>query len=212
VTYHVDLLLDDERRSASPINIGMLLRMAAFAAVAALVFVFAMLWIECRNVEMRVAAAKADVERQKPAHDEWVALQRTLGELRGSMRQAEAFRKSQLKHGVGAELAQLQLGVPPEMQLTMMRITQAIDRSGPVATRTYEMRIEGRLTGDGPKDRVDETLRYLSTAPFYADHVRKVEVPQNTFRKESVRVPGQNEPRVKWSFAILCHYQPRSFE
>jgi len=33
MTYHVDLLLDNERRSASPVNLGMALRLGVVAAV-----------------------------------------------------------------------------------------------------------------------------------------------------------------------------------
>jgi hypothetical protein len=211
VIYHVDLLLDDERRSASTVNVGMVLRLGAFAAVAAIVLAVMLLFIASRDVELKVSEARAKWERLKPKHVELLALRASLNELRASSRQIEACRRSRL--ALGAELAQLQLGVPEEIQLTALRINQFVgnQKAGASATRGYEMRFSGKVTGANPKECVDELIKYLSS-PAYTGRVESVTVPNNGFRKETVRLSAAGETRTDWFFELVCRYRPRSFE
>jgi hypothetical protein len=213
VTYHVDLLLDEERRSASPLNVGMVLRLGSFIVAAVLLLMTMKLFFESRDVEARAAEAKRKWEHLKPQHAELLALRVSLNELRASSRQVEACRRSRLPQGVGAELTQLQLGVPEEIQLQELRLSQFVGtpKAGAVATRTYELRIKGKVAGEDPKRNVDELIGYLSAAA-YTNRMLKPVIPNNSYRKETVRVPGTGEVRTDWFFELLCPYRPRSFE
>ena len=208
--YHVDLLLDEERRSASRVNVGMVLRLSAVTAVGVVLLITLLLFVESRDVELKVARARAKWEHLKPQHTELLALRVALNELRASSRQIEACRRSRL--ALGAELEQLQLGVPEELQFTSLRINQFVgnQKAGTTATRSYEMRLSGKIISDNPKANVDKLIVYLS-APSYTGRVESVTVPPNGFRKETVRVSAV-DTRTDWFFELVCRYRPRSFE
>lgn len=211
MTYHVDLLLDDERRSASPINLGLALRVGAFVVAGAILLMILLLVIASRDVTLKEADARGKWEHLKHPYAQLTALRASLAELRASHRQLDACHRSRL--AMGAELAQLQLGIPAAIQLTSLRIHQFVgsQKAGSSASRSYEMRLSGRISGDNPKGSVDELMRYLSS-PAYTGRVEAVSVPVNSFRKETVRLPGTGETRTDWFFELVCRYRPRSFE
>ncbi|MEI8242932.1 MAG: hypothetical protein WCI17_06665 [bacterium] len=210
MTYHVDLLLDDERRSASPVSVGMVLRLGAFGAVATILMMTLMLFIASRDVQGRMTVARATWERLKPQHTELLSLRVELNGLRASSRQIEACRRSRLP--LGNELAQLQDGVPEDIQLTALRINQFVgnQKVGANATRSYEMRLSGKVASDNPQGNVDELIKHLK-AQSYTGRVESVTVPNNGFRKEIVRVSA-SETRTDWFFELVCRYRSRSFE
>lgn len=210
MTYHVDLLLDDERRSASPVNLGMALRMGVVVAIATLLLIIVMLFVKSRDAQIRETDAQGKWLRLEPQYKHLLALRASRDELRASFRQIEACRRSRLP--LGEELAQLQLGVPADIQFTALRFNQFAgnQKAGAAATRSYEMHITGKVVGDDPKGSVDELIKYLSS-PAYTDRVESVTVPNNGFRKVTVRVSA-DETRTDWFFELVCRYRPRSFE
>ena len=212
MTCHVDLLLDEERRTASPINVGMVLRLGAFGLVAVFLLATMFLFIENRDVQIRVSNAKSRWEHLKPQYTALLALRDSLNELRASSRQIESCRRSRLT--LGTELAQLQLGVPEDIQLTALRVNQFVGNpkaGGSAATRSYEMRISGKVSEEDPKGNVDRLIAYLSAAS-YTGRVESVVVPNNGFRKENIRISAAGETRTDWFFELVCRYRPRSFE
>jgi len=210
MTYHVNLLLDDERRSASPVNLGMALRMGVVVAVATLLLIIVMLFVKSRDVQIRAADAQSKWAHLEPQYKHLLALRASRDELRASCRQIEACQRSRLP--MGEELAQLQLGVPADIQFTALRFNQFAgnQKAGAVATRSYEMHITGKISGGDPKESVDGLIKYLSS-PAYTNRVEAVTVPNNGFRKEVVRVSA-GETRTDWFFELVCRYRPRSFE
>ena len=209
--YHVDLLLDDERRSASRVNVGMVLRLAAMIAAGAIVLITMMLFVASRDVEFRVGRTKSKWEHLKPQYTELLELRVALNELRASTRQIEASRRSRL--ALGAELVQLQNGIPEEIQLTALHINQFVgnQKAGASSTRSYEMRLSGKVAGENPQANVDKLLTYLS-APSYTGRVEAVTVPNNAFRKEIIKTSSTGDTRTDWFFELVCRYRPRSFE
>ncbi|MFZ4394263.1 MAG: hypothetical protein ACOYOU_01395 [Kiritimatiellia bacterium] len=210
MTYHVDLLLDDERRSASPVSLGMVMRLGSFTALAVLATAIMLLYMASRDVDVMVSQSKYKWSKLKPQHEELLNLRGARNEIRATHRQMEAFRRSRLE--LGPELAQLQLGIPEEVQLTSLRINQFVgnQKTGTSAMRSYEMRISGKVGGDNVKKSVDELIHYLSVTAN-TGCVESVVVPNNGFRKETVRVSA-GETRTDWFFELVCRYRPRSFE
>ena len=211
MTYHVDLLLDDERRSASPISLGMVMRLGSFTVLAVLGVFIMQLFIASQDVENKVLQAKLKWDKLKPQHEELLELRAVRNERRAMFRQIEACRRSRLE--LGPELHRLQLGIPPdEIQLLSLRINQFVgnQNTGANATRTFEMRISGKVAGDNPKRSVDDLMQYLAVSAN-TGQVASVVVPPNGFRKETVRM-ATGETRTDWFFELVCRYQPRSFE
>ena len=211
MNYHVNLLLDDERRSASPVSAGMVLRMGSFAAVAVLLLFIVMLFMGSRDAQVKAANAQNTWADLEPKYTTLLAQRALRNELRASFREIEACRHSRLP--LGDELAQLQLGVPADIQFTSLRFNQfvgKVQKAGTGATRSYELHLTGKVAGDDPKATVDELIKVLS-APDYTNRVESVTVPHNGFRKAVVRVSA-NETRTDWFFELVCRYRPRSFE
>lgn len=210
MTYHVNLLLDDERRSASRFNVAMVLRVSIMLGIGMILLVTMMLFVAGQEVSMKVAKAQAKWDHLKPQYSELQSLRRVQSELRASSRQIESCRLSRLT--LGAELAQLQTGVPEEIQLTALRINQLVgnQKSGAASARNFEMHLSGKVSSDNPKGNVDKLIAYLSSSA-YTGRVESVTVPNNGFRKETVRV-SVTETRTDWYFELVCKYRPRSFE
>ena len=159
---------------------------------------------------MKVTKAQAKWDHLKPQYTELQSLRMVKSELRASSRQIESCRLSRL--ALGAELAQLQTGVPEELQLTALRINQLVgnQKSGAAPARNFEMHLSGKVSSDNPKGNVDKLIAYLSS-PAYTGRVESVTVPNNGFRKDTVRV-SVTETRTDWYFELVCKYRPRSFE
>jgi len=211
MTYHVNLLLDEEQRSASRVNVGLALRMSAMIAAAAIILVTMTLFIESRDVEGQVKRSRAEWESLKPQYTEVLALRKELDTLRASFRQIETFRRSRL--AVGKELTQLQRGIPEEIQLTSLHINQLVgnQKTGAGFVRSYEMHLSGRTSGESPKENVDKLIGYLQTS-LYTGRVEAVFVPPNAYRKETARTTATGETHTDWFFELVCRYRPRSFE
>jgi hypothetical protein len=210
LNYHVDLLLDDERRSASPVSVGMVLRLVAFTLLATLLTVILLLFVACQDAERKANEAKTRWAGLQPKHAELLSLRATRNELRAASRQMDGNRISRLE--LGTELVRLQRGIPAEVQLLSLRINQFAgeQKVGAVATRGCEMRISGKIVGDKAEDFVEGVRTYLLSSAR-TNSVESVIIPNNGFRRETVRKTG-GDTRAAWFFDLVCRYRPRSFE
>lgn len=209
--YHVDLLQDGERRSASPIDLGMLLRLGVFGLVSLILLMILLLFFSSREAQNKELDARSKWDALKAQYAGLQAMRNTLKELRASYRQVDACMRSRLD--LGAELEYLQQGIPDAIQFTALRVNQFVgaQKVGASFARSYELRISGKVVGDTPKETVDELIQYLSSATF-TGRVESVSVPPNSFRKETVRVAGTGETHTDWFFELVCRYRARSFE
>ena len=211
MTYHVDLLLEDERRSASRVNVGLVLRLSVMISAAVIVFITVMLFVASQDMSVSVERANARLKQLEKPYAQLQGLRKKLVELRASSHQIEACRRSRL--ALGVELTQLQAGIPENIQLTALRITQnqLVGNQKTGAVRGYEMRLSGKVIGDHPQENVEKLRNYLQAAA-YTGRVEAVNVPNNTFRKESLRNLTTGEVHTDWFFEMVCRFRPRSFE
>jgi len=211
VTYHVDLLLDDERRIASPVNMRLVLRVGGVVVAGISLLFIVTLFAKGRDAKFQSEAAQAQWARLEPQFKYLMELRTARTELRASSLLMESFRRTRLP--LGDELAALQAGIPADIQLQSLRITQFAgkQKTSTIATRSYELHLTGKLTGDDPKESVDSLIACLSS-PAFSNRVEAVSVPNNGFRKETVRKTPAGEPRTVWFFELNCRYRPRSFE
>ncbi len=202
MNYHVNLLLDDERRSASPVSLGMALRLVVFALCASLLTVILLLFVESQDAERKLREAQEKWTRLQPGHVKLLALRAQRNELRASNRQMEASRISRME--LGPELARLQRGIPDAVQLLSLRFNQFVGTQKSGSTRGYDMRIAGKIVSDKAEEQVEALRAYwLSSAP--SNSVESMVIPNNSFRRDPVR-------KSDWSFELVSRYRPRSFE
>jgi len=208
VTYHVDLLFEYERRSASPINAGLVMRMGSVLAVGVVLLATLFLFFTNRDLQSKIAQVDARWEHYRPEYEALQKLRGNLNETRASMRQLQACRRTRLEWG--KELDFLQRGVPENVQLTALRVNQFVgSRPGTGTFRSYELRLTGKIVGENAKEDVDALIAYLSS-PVCQERIDSVTVPTGGFRRESVRTAGG--VRTVWYFELICRYRPRSFE
>ncbi len=210
MNYHVDLLLDDERRSACPVSLGMVLRLALFTLLASLLTIILLFFVASQDAERKANEAKERWTRLQPRHAELLALRTLRNELRASTRQMEANRVSRME--LGPELVRLQRGMPEEAQLLTLRINQFVgnQKTGAAATRSYEMRLSGKIVGEKADEYVEGLRSYLVSSAR-SNSVESVVIPNNSFRRETVQKTGGGV-RTDWYFELVCRYRPRSFE
>ena len=206
--YHIDLLLEEERRSASPLHVRMLLRLGTVLVVVALLLATMLLFFASRNVQIRLESADVRWQRLRPKHEALLKQRASLLDLRGAMRQLDACRHARLEWG--GELADLQRGVPEEVQLTELRVSPFVGSpttQSVHAARSYEMHVLGKAGGEDADAHVRQILTALS-APAYTGRVESVSVPSGGFRPD----PARGAARTDRLFEIVCRYRPRSFE
>ena len=207
MTYHIDLLLDDERRSATPVHVRMARRLGVTALVALLLLATLLLFLSTRGVHGRVLEGRTHWHNLQDRHEAWRKLRGELQDERAAMRQLQACQHARIAWG--EELAALQRGVPETIQLTELRVSQFVGAptSGARTVRSYDMRLSGRVGGDDANAYVQQLLDHLSAASR-TDRVASVSVPPGAFRRDVSR----GAARTDWLFDIVCSYRPRAFE
>lgn len=206
--YHIDLLLDEERRSASPLHVRMLLRLGAVLAVAGLLLATMLLFLASRDAHARLEMAEANWSQVSPKHQTLLTQRAALIDLRGAMRQLDACHHARLAWG--AELTDLQGGIPGEVQLTGLRVSSFVGSQTTQhvhAARSYEMHVLGKTGGEDAEAHVKRILAFLSSAD-HTGRVESVTVSTGGFRPD----PSRGAARSDRLFEIVCRYRPRSFE
>lgn len=207
MAYHIDLLLDDERRSPSTIQIYMVLRVIVITSVAALVLLSFLLFLKWHDVFVQVSSMEQRWQMLSPQEDVLQRVRSDLSGVRNATRQLHDF--SQTRMMFGQDLAWLQRGVPAEIQLTSLRIVQAI--SNPTGTahavRSYELRLSGQVSSEEAEKDVNGLLAFMSDAA-HTGRIESVVIPPGSFRA----APAHSSIRADREFEILCHYRGRSFE
>ena len=207
MTYHIDLLLDDERRHATPVHMRMVLRLGVTALVALMLLATLLLFLSTRGVHLRVLEARTHWHNLQDRHGAWRQLRGELQDERTAMRQLQACQHARIEWG--EELAVLQRGVPGTIQLTELRVSQfvGVSTSDACTVRSYDLRLSGRVGGDDANACVQQLLDHMSAASR-TDRVASVSVPPGAFRRDVSR----GAARTDWLFDVVCNYRPRAFE
>lgn len=208
MTYHIDLLLEEERRTARPRYAFAALVTGGVAFVAALLLAALLLFLSARSVRVQVASAQTHWDVLRPKHEALLKLRGGLQTARAASRQLDACTHARL--GWGEELASLQAAVPAAVQLTELRVTQFTGLASSNSTkvvRSYDLRLSGKVGGEDAADQVRSLMTYLSS-PACTGRIASVTVPAGGFRKD----PARGAARTDCLFEILCRYRARSFE
>ena len=207
MAYHIDLLLDDERRSPSTIQIYMVLRVIVITSVAALILLSFLLFLKWHDLFVQVSSMEQRWQMLSPQEDELQRVRADLSGVRNSTRQLHDF--SQTRVLFGQDLAWLQRGVPTEIQLTSLRITQSVNNPTGTAhaARSYELRLSGQVNSEDAEKDVNGLLSYMNETAS-TGRIESVVIPPGSFRS----APAHSSTRADREFEVLCRYRARSFE
>lgn len=205
--YHIDLLLDEERRTATFLPVRALVRLASIFVFGSLLVATFLLFLASRQAQNQVADARTDWQDLKPKHEALLHLRGSLVDMRSAMRQLQSCNHARLAWG--DELACVQRTVPLDVQLTALRVSQFVGgtTSTACAVRSYDLHLIGKTSGEDADAHVRVMLDRLAS-PAFSNRIELVTVPNGGFRQD----PGRGALRTDRVFDVLCRYRPRSFE
>ena len=200
---HINLIFEEEQRSASPVSLGLVLRLAAvvvlvLAAVGAFSF-----YAGYHSLKNQLRSAEEEWEKTEPKYKAAVQMRKDLADRTATLNEIRGWRDSRIAWGT--QLGNLQPVVPAVIQLTELRVSQTIlSLANNIPGRAFEMKISGRTVAARSEANVVQFMDALKQPPF-AGVIKSAELPPGAFRQD----PAIKTDRI---FDIICKYVPRSLE
>ena len=207
MSLHVDLLLPDERRVATPIHPKTLLQIVLVALIVIALFggASALKSYRVRYNERQIAMArwaKMDVLQKEAAQ-----MGKDLAVCRGIYGELQGWRGTRLP--VAEWLERLAVLCPPTVQITDLRMTETAVLGGPknVPCRRFELRLAGRTGGSQPDRNVRSLQAIFTNQPPFSNAVESVAIPEGSFRQD----PAAGALKSDRVFELVIRCAPRVF-
>lgn len=199
----IDVIVDTERRAASPINLKMAARVSGFAVGGILVLIVVLFCI-------RLSMAQRDLARLE---DAWKQTEKRLtkarqykaevDKYRAVLAEIEAWNISRVEWH--SQLVALQKIIPKTMQLTRLDISESQPETGGTAQREIRIVLTGRARGEAPEEDVERLRRSLLRSPGFAGLTDTAKV---AYFGEDRSADAQKHHR---EFQIEAKFKPRKF-
>ena len=201
---HINLILESEQRSASPVSLSTFLKIISGSIIAILILWLFSVYFAYRNLKSSVEQCDSQWKITQP---KFIAAQQIRADLiqkSAKLKEIEGWRTTRINWGY--QLESLQAVTPSSIQLTEVHISQDIFvRSNNIPARIFEMRLAGRTSAERSEVNVGEFQQTLFKQPPFDTFVDTVSIPAGAFRQD----PLSKSDRI---FEIVCKYNPRSFE
>jgi Tfp pilus assembly protein PilN len=200
---HVNLLLEEEQRSSSPVSLGLAIRLAVITVSVLFIVGAFSFYAEYRALQNQVTSTTDDWKRTEPKYKAAVQLRNELADRNVTLNEITGWRDSRIAWG--KQLETLQQAVPAVIQLTELRVSQMVlSLSNNVSARVYEMRISGKTAAPRSEVNVVQFLEAFKQPPF-SGVIESAVLPPGAFRQD----PTAKTDRI---FEIICKYVPRALE
>lgn len=200
---HINLIYEDEQRSASPVSLTLVLRLLALVVVVLLAVWGVTFYSEYRSLQNDVRAAQDEWMRTEPKYREALALRGAMEGQEKILKEIQGWRDARIAWG--AQLEYLQTAVPDVIQLTELRVSQTVlTLSNNISARVFEMRIVGKTAASRSEVNVVQFLEVFKQPPFQT-FVETAKLPPGAFRQD----PVSKTDRI---FEVVCNYLPRPLE
>lgn len=201
---HINLILETEQRSASPVSMTTLIRIVSAALVASLALWLVLVYTSYRNLQVSVKQCEEKWKAMEPTHKATKQLKADLAQKSAKLKELQGWRTARIAWG--QQMESLQTITPPMIQLTELRVSHDIlVRTNNLPSRVFEMRLAGRTGAARSEVNVSEFQQALFKQPPFNSLVEAVSIPAGAFRQD----PINKTDRI---FEIVCKYNPRSFE
>lgn len=201
---HINLILENEQRSASPVSLAMFIRIVIGTIASAVVLWIVALYVSYRELQSSVRYCDTEWEQTEPKHLAAKQLREDLIQKSAKLKEIQGWRPTRLEWG--KQLESIQSITPPMIQLTEMRLSQDIlVTTNNIPARVFELRLSGRTGSARSEANVSRFQEALFKQPPFDTFVESVNIPSGAFRQD----PMNKAERV---FEIVCKYNPRSFE
>ena len=199
----VDLILESERRSTSPVSLRFLLRAAAMAALVIIALLGVFFLVKVKTTQMRKSNLTAEWARIEPRLKDVRELQRGVDRNQEILGEVQGWNRARIPWH--QHLADLQKIVPETIQIASLRVSDQLLMIGKSAALAYNVRLEGRAEGRNPREDVDTLLRLVKNGEGFSGMVEGASVEEGSFRV----APDAKDHRL---FAIAVKYKARSLQ
>lgn len=200
----VDVILESEQRSSSPVSIKSGLKIVGGLVIALFIGSVLFYVVRVKSAEKRLVDITAEWEMTGKVATRVKQEQQDLQGLTDIQNEIEGWTRARLlwhKH-----LADFQAIVPPTIQITSFQVDEQNPMAGAGknahATRVFSLNLQGRAEGENPGQTVDNFLSALRSGPGFSNLVTDVGIKVDT-------VPGdKTNHRV---FTMNVKYVARDF-
>lgn len=198
----VNLILDPERRSASPLSPRSLARIATVLGPAVLGFFLLLGFVSMIRLNSHARALEAEWAVLQPRQDAAAKLKEQTEESLATLRHLEDWRTAKMQWH--EQLAALPEVVPANIMLRSLRAAhtlQVVDRNVPALV--YTLSLEGLAVGADPEHDVQFLRAALTNHPVFQAVIE---------RSEIVKYDADPRSRTNRVFLIECAFHPRRFQ
>lgn len=198
----VDLILKSEQRSASPLSLRSISRLASIFVPAALILGGVLSGVNLFTLQNRVRMAENAWEDVEPRRKAALDLREVADRNEGVLHELHAWRSAQIEWS--DHLLSLQKAIRPQIQLTLLRVTQNLQITDDnVPARVFSAHIDGVAAGNSAERDVDDLQRMLTTVEPFRETAMEVTVPK--FAAD----PTRKQDRV---FHVQILFKPQVFD
>ncbi len=200
----VNLMLDTEMRSASPVSLTMVVRTLAGTLIVLFLLLVISLFTSYRALQNNVTYAGLAWKQTEPKYLAAVQLRSNLTHKVATLREIQGWHNTRVTWG--GQLEVLESVIPPMVQLTEVLVTQdLLLMSNDIPARVFGLRIAGRTGAAGSEAGVSELRDALVSQPPFDKMIETASIPSGSFRQDPVNKSDR-------AFEIVCKYRPKLFE
>jgi hypothetical protein len=211
--FRIDVILEEERRSASPVSIKLAARIAGIA-VAAIILLVATIFVGgVLRLKAQASRINDDWKELEPQWEQAKQDKKEYEKNKAILDEIKGWNKSRIewhKH-----LMQIMDVIPQGVELDKMAIKGSIGVADDHAAMQFGMVMDGAAREDkknksyarSPQEDVMEFEKLLNTAPFAKTMLANVEVPPQFFTDDKAAGASKQDRKFK----IVVSYKPRKF-
>jgi len=200
---HINLLYENEKRSASPVSLWLMVRVAIGAVLFLVIFLIFMFSLEYRAITRQVDALDEEWKYTDPKYKTALRVRSDLLDRAATLKALQGWRDARIAWGV--QLDSLSHIVPEVIQLTEIHMSHTVMVvSNNIPARVFEAKFSGRTGAAGSEGNVVQFQAGFKTNPF-SQFVESAVLPPGAFRQD----PVVKTDRI---FEIVCKYSPRLIE
>lgn len=201
---HINLILENEQRSASPVTFAMFIRIVAGTLIVLVLLGLFSVYFSYRELQNSVRYCDTEWVQTEPKFLAAQQLRQDLIARSAKLKEIQGWHTTRVEWG--RQMDGVQALIPSLIQLTELKVSQDILMlSNNVPARVFELRLSGRTAAPRSEVNVSEFQTALFKVPPFDTFVESVNIPAGAFRQD----PLNKTDRV---FEIVCKYNPRSFE
>ena len=197
MSLHINLILDNERRSGSLVTLQSVLRVTAIVVPAIVLTLAAGAWLTTSSLKGQLAELE-ETQRQIEKHKtDFTAIKTDNNKLNAYLKDVERFSTARVTWNT--HLLALREVLPENLRVNSIELTSTIgapdEKQKLRMARLYVMTMKGITTGTG--DDLEKVRNTIASEPQFTNEVRSVAI--GDFSSE-----GPHN-----TFELLINYQPR---